>query len=77
LPTRPEQSRYELRLGGRLVGFAAYRKQDGRIAFTHTEVDEACQGRGFGTKLVVAALADARRHRLEIDPLCPFVARLV
>jgi uncharacterized protein len=73
----PEASRYELRLGDRLVGFAAYRKENGRIAFTHTEVDEACQGRGFGSKLATAAVADARRQELEIVPLCPFIARFV
>ena len=41
----PQASRYELRLGGRLIGLAAYRRRNGRIAFTHTEVDEAC-GKG-------------------------------
>lgn len=47
----PEQSRYELRLGDRLVGLAAYRRRDPRIVFTHTEVDAACEGRGFGSRL--------------------------
>jgi predicted GNAT family acetyltransferase/glutaredoxin len=73
----PEKGRYELRLDGRLVGLAAYRRRDGRIAFTHTEVDEACEGRGFGTRLVRAALDDARRQELEVVPLCPFVAYVV
>jgi hypothetical protein len=44
----PEQSRYELRVGGRTIGVAAYRRRKGRIAFTHTEVDEPYEGRGFG-----------------------------
>ena len=70
----PEASRYELRLGGRLIGLAAYRRRDGRIAFTHTEVDEACEGRGFGSRLAAAALDDARRQDLEVVPLCPFIA---
>src|SRR5689334_19949062 len=73
----PEASRYELRLGDRLVGLAAYRLRDGRIAFTHTEVDEACSGRGLGTRLVAAALDDARRRGLDVVPLYPFVARFV
>ena len=70
----PEESRYELRLGGHLIGLAAYRRRDGRIAFTHTEVDESCAGRGFGSRLAAAALKDARRQGLEIVPLCPFIA---
>jgi uncharacterized protein len=73
----PEKSRYELRLDGHLIGLAAYRRRDGRIAFTHTEVDESCEGRGFGSRLAAAALEDARRHGLEIVPLCPFIAHYV
>ena len=70
----PEANRYELRLGGRLIGLAAYRRRDGRIAFTHTEVDESCEGRGFGSRLAAAALADAAKENLEVVPLCPFIA---
>jgi|SRR5215211_1153772 len=70
----PEVNRYELRLDGRLIGLAAYRRRDGLIALTHTEVDEACEGRGFGSLLVGAVLDDARRQGLSVAPLCPFVA---
>jgi uncharacterized protein len=73
----PQASRYELRLGGCLIGLAAYRRRDGRIAFTHTEVDESCEGRGFGSRLVAAALEDARREGLEVVPLCPFIAHYI
>ncbi len=70
----PQASRYELRLGGHLIGLAAYRRRNGRIAFTHTEVDESCEGRGFGSRLAAAALDNARREGLEVVPLCPFIA---
>jgi uncharacterized protein len=73
----PEKSRYELRLDGRLIGLAAYRRRDGRISFTHTEVDESCEGRGFGGRLAAAALDDARRQGLRVLPLCPFIAHYV
>ena len=73
----PDAGRYELRLGGRLVGLAAYRRREGRIAFTHTEVDESCEGRGFGSRLAEAALDDARRQGLDVVPLCPFIARFI
>jgi predicted GNAT family acetyltransferase/glutaredoxin len=73
----PEASRYELRLDGRLIGLAAYRRRDGRIAFTHTEVDESCEGRGFGSRLAAAALAHARHQGLDVVPLCPFIAHYI
>ena len=73
----PEASRYELRLDGRLVGLAAYHRRDGRLALTHTEVEESCQGRGLGSRLAAAALEDARRKGLEVVPLCPFIARYI
>jgi predicted GNAT family acetyltransferase/glutaredoxin len=69
---RPE-GRYELRLGDRVIGHAADRRQDDVIGFTHTEVDKACEGRGFGTRLVAGAVEDARKAGLEIVPLCSFV----
>jgi predicted GNAT family acetyltransferase/glutaredoxin len=72
----PEESRYELRLGDRRIGIAAYHLRNGRIAFTHTEIDAACEGRGFGMRLVKGALADARARGLKIVPLCPFVAAI-
>jgi predicted GNAT family acetyltransferase len=73
----PDASRYEIRLGGRLIGLAAYRRRNGRIAFTHTEVDEACEGRGFGSRLAEVALADASKEHLEVVPLCPFIAHYI
>jgi uncharacterized protein len=72
----PEESRYELRLGDRMIGEAAYHQRQGsnRIAFVHTEVDESVEGRGFGSRLVAAALEDVRRKGLVVVPLCPFMA---
>jgi predicted GNAT family acetyltransferase/glutaredoxin len=73
----PEESRYELRLSERVIGLAAYRRRDGRIAFTHTEVAASCEGRGFGSRLAAAALEDARRQGLAVVPLCPFIASYI
>jgi uncharacterized protein len=73
----PDASRYELRLGGRLVGLAAYRRRNGRIAFTHTEVEPSCEGRGLGSRLAAAALDDAAREGLAVVPLCPFIAHYI
>jgi predicted GNAT family acetyltransferase len=70
----PQSGRYELRLGGQLVGFSAYRRRDNRISFLHTEVDDSLEGRGLGGRLAAAALDDARRQGLLVVPLCPFIA---
>jgi uncharacterized protein len=73
----PEASRLELRLGGHLIGHADYHRRNGRIAFTHTEVDEPYEGRGFGSLLAEAALNMAGEEGLEVVPLCPFIARYI
>jgi predicted GNAT family acetyltransferase/glutaredoxin len=73
----PLRRRYELRLDRRLIGLLAYRRRDGRIAFTHTEIVPACEGRGFGSRLVAAALDAARSEGLAVVPLCPFVASYI
>jgi uncharacterized protein len=73
----PEASRFELRLGGRLIGIAAYRRRNGRIAFTHTEIQEEHEGHGFGSVLAKGALDEAARQGLEVAPLCPFITRYI
>ena len=70
----PAAHRYELLLDGERIGELAYRQRNGRIAFTHTNVNPAYEGRGFGSRLAEAALDDARRQGLAVVPLCPFIA---
>ena len=66
--------RYELAIdGGRAI--AAHELGGGVITFTHTVVPAAARGRGAGSRLVAAALADARARGLRVVPRCPFVAR--
>jgi len=80
-PTAPtvirndERSRYELKDGDAVAGFAVFElSEGGRIAFTHTEVDKAFRGRGFGDIIASEALSDAARRGEIIVPLCPFIA---
>jgi hypothetical protein len=73
----PERNRYELRLGGKLIGLLAYHRRGDRIAFTHTEVDPSCERRGFGSLLAARGLDDARREGLVVVPLCPFIAHYI
>jgi uncharacterized protein len=66
--------RYDASIDGEQVGFAQYQLSDELIVFTHTEVDDKCEGMGVGSALVRGALDDVRRdgsHR--VLPLCPFV----
>ncbi|MFG2913455.1 GNAT family N-acetyltransferase [Kitasatospora sp. NPDC048298] len=68
-----EKSRFEIRDGGELAGFAEYHRSGGEIAFIHTEIDPRFEGRGLGGVLVRAALDEAREQGLAVLPYCPFV----
>lgn len=68
-------SRYELRIDGTVVGSAEYTLQPGSIVVTHTEVDPDVGGRGLGTRLAAAVVADAQARNLHLVPRCPFIAR--
>jgi predicted GNAT family acetyltransferase len=70
------QQQYELDVEGQLA-LAAYRLRDGRITFTHTEVPEALEGQGIGSKLVKAALDDVRAQGLKVVPACAFVKHYI
>lgn len=68
------ESRYEL-VDGSATAIAAYRLEGDTVVFTHTEVPQALEGRGIGSRLVAGALEDVRRRGLEVRPLCSFVQR--
>jgi predicted GNAT family acetyltransferase len=70
----PEQNRYEARIGGDLAGFAAYLRAPEVIAFVHTEVNDAYEGRGVGSSLARTALDEARAQGLRVVAICPFIA---
>ena len=67
------EHRYEIRADGVLAGFTQYREHPGLIAFMHTEIDERLEGQGLASKLIGAALEDARERGLAVLPFCPFV----
>jgi predicted GNAT family acetyltransferase len=70
-------SRYEAMVGVEVAGFTEYRIRPDSIVFTHTEVDDAFEGRGVGTALARAALDDIRAQGAKIVPLCPFTAAFI
>ena len=69
----PAETRYEARLGDRVVGVAEYELDDDRLVFVHTEVDRTVEGKGIGSALARGALDDARSRDLAVTVECPFI----
>lgn len=69
----PERSVFEILVDGEVAGFAEYRRGDGEISLTHTEVDPAYEGHGIGSRLARAVLDTARAEKLAVLPYCPFI----
>lgn len=69
-----DEHRYELLVEGEIAGIASYRFDGARLTLTHTEVADAYEGQGLGSRLVAAALDDVRRRGITVVPRCPFVA---
>jgi predicted GNAT family acetyltransferase len=67
------EQRYEAMVDGALA-IAEYRRRENEIVFHHTEVPVSLRGRGVGTALVKAALADARSQGLTVRSTCWFVS---
>lgn len=70
----PERTRYEARVDGELAAFADYIPTDELLAFTHTEVLPAFEGKGVGSALVREALDDVRARQRRVLAVCPFVS---
>ena len=67
-----ELNRYELSVDGQ-VAVADYTEHGDVLAFTHTGVPKALEGRGIASKLIKGALADVRARGKKVRPLCSFV----
>ncbi|AWB87321.1 N-acetyltransferase [Mycetocola zhujimingii] len=68
-----DESRYEIRVGGTLAGFVAFRQKPGRLSFTHTLIEPEFEGLGLGSVLVRSALDDVVASGDTIVPYCTFV----
>lgn len=70
----PENSRYEIRLDGKTVGFTeAKERDDGVVLFSHTVIDDGHEGEGLASKLVAGALDDVRAQDRRIEVTCEYV----
>ncbi|MGY1591836.1 GNAT family N-acetyltransferase [Geodermatophilus sp. SYSU D00708] len=70
---RPEAGRFEVLVDGAVAGFAEYRRTASSVAFTHTVVDPAFEGRGLGSVLARGALDATRDSGRSVLPFCPFI----
>lgn len=73
----PEHSRFEIRIGTDLAGFAEYRRRPPLIAFTHTLIDPRFEGQGLAHRLVSTALSETRSAGLAVLPFCPYVRSFI
>lgn len=69
----PVEHRYDALVEGDLAGFAEYVDKDGIRVFTHTEVDDAYEGKGVGSALARGALDDVRGNGGLVRPKCEFI----
>ena len=66
-----EQGRFQGVVDGHLC-VAEYRRADGVLAITHTEVAPELGGRGIAGALMQAVLAHASANGLKVRPLCSY-----
>src|SRR3954451_16844172 len=71
-----EESRYEARIGDRVVGIAEYEMADegGPITFTHTEVLPDAEGDGVGGRLARGAVYDVQQLGGRLIAQCEFIS---
>jgi predicted GNAT family acetyltransferase len=69
-------SRFEIETGGH-IAVANYRIENGVITFTHTEVPPAAREHGIASRLIDAALTDARTKGLKVIARCSFVRHYI
>ncbi len=56
------------------TAYLEYRYYHNNIAFMHTEVPAALEGKGIASALAVYAFAYAKEHNKPVMVYCPFVA---
>ena len=81
LPVNPvrnneDANRFEIDVDGEL-GVSEYRRRNGTIIFTHTEVPPKAEGKGIGNALAKTALDYARSEGLRVVPRCQFIAAYI
>lgn len=68
-----EKHQYEFHIDNHTPRIEYIQVKD-EIYLTHTEVPAALEGKGIASRLILAALKDIEIQKLNLIPLCPFVA---
>ena len=67
----PAASRFMIEDDGQ-VAELVYQLEGERLVLIHTGVPAVLEGRGIGSRLVAAAIDEAKRRGLTVVPQCPF-----
>ncbi|MCA0972591.1 N-acetyltransferase [Halobacillus litoralis] len=59
------------------VAHLSFEVRDGDMVITSTVVDPDQREQGLGTELIDYAVNYARKHKLLIDPACPFAGEVI
>ena len=70
------ENQFQLEVDGQLA-VSQYRRRNGTIVFTHTEVPLQLEGQGIGNQLAKTALEYARSEGLRVVPRCRFIAAYI
>lgn len=73
----PERERFEISIGGEVVGFTEYHRGARSLALIHTEIDPAHEGEGLASQLIRSTLDTARAEGVAVLPFCPFVRNFI
>lgn len=68
-----ENNRFELSLDNGDKAFVEYSLREDKIAFLHTEVPVAYEGKGIAAALAKYVLEYAKSNHLRVIPICPYI----
>lgn len=75
----PARQRFEVLIGGNVIGKAAYKEYDGgwspQRIFYHTVINEEYGGQGLAGRLAEVALSETIDEGRAIVPVCPFIKK--
>ena len=67
-----KQGRVEAFEGDIALGKLEYEIENGKLRILHTYTFKGNEGKGVGKALVEAAIAEARKQQIQVEPVCSF-----
>jgi predicted GNAT family acetyltransferase len=68
-----EANQYEIVVDDKVAGLVQYKRDGDVVNMVHTEIDDAYEGQGLGSKLARGALDLVRADGGKVIPSCPFI----